>query len=420
MFVSKHKNELLCRTPFTDGYDLTQVFRGVTDASENYNYPVDFARAGLIDNTKGDFWHIDIPFAISTDEAPPCFINGEYIGGNHDFFHCVGLVCPNHGKTSRDIGTLWQDKAGVSFTLLAVEEERLVFLSENVGESKDKYAFVAKIEGDITCQDSGETLSPQSQHRSGIPSIRILSKKAVAVTDGVETTVYGSATCDYAEIREEYEIIHPATVAEAVRSARTEEGFFASTRLPEYGEAMLLYRMTYRITSDGTVYCIFNHKKLAPVSFTRCMGAMYQEKIDVYGGGIWRTLPGVKPITTEKGEVDFSKPVWLYDSRYPDHYMVKKEDWVDETQPPHRYVDVFRDKTGKDRLGFACGYMPIYDGVPQKRVTQLAASAVLIKTKKAYPLFAEGELGDIHGVAYKKYFPIGEDGNLSYTVEFEE
>lgn len=422
MFVSKHKNEALFRTPFVDGYDLTQVFRGVTDSSAYYNYPVDFARAGLIDNTKGDFWHIDIPFAISTDEAPPCIINGSYIGGNHDFYGCTTAVCPDHGRTIADIGTVWQDEAGVCFTLLSVQEDRLGFLSENVGKSAAEYAFVTKITGKLACQTDKNIppLCPQTQYRSGMPSIRSLCKKVVAVKDGVEETVYGSAECDYAEIREEYEIVNPATVAEAVRRARTEKGFFASTELSQYGEAMFLYRMTYRVTADGTVFCIFDHKKLAPVRFTRCMGAMYQEKLDVYGGGIWRSLPGVKPITTDKGEVDFSKPVSLYDPRYPDNYSVTQADWINENEPPNRYVDEFRDQTGKARLGFACGYLPVYDGAPEKRKKQLAASALLYKTKKAYPLFAEGELGDVRGVAYKKYFPIGEDGKISCTVEFEE
>ena len=71
MFISASGDVALVRTKYNDTHDLVQKFRGVNNQSIYYNAPVDFMEAGLIDNSKWDYWHIDIPFNISNDEATP-------------------------------------------------------------------------------------------------------------------------------------------------------------------------------------------------------------------------------------------------------------------------------------------------------------------------------------------------------------
>lgn len=42
MFVSKSLDVFLVRTPFKQGYDLVQKFRGCNNQSLSYNAPIDF------------------------------------------------------------------------------------------------------------------------------------------------------------------------------------------------------------------------------------------------------------------------------------------------------------------------------------------------------------------------------------------
>ena len=81
MFVAVHQGVALVSTPFDDKYDLIQKFRGIgLGESIRYNQPVDFMESGLMQRDKWDYWHIDVPFALNTDEAVPARINNSYIG----------------------------------------------------------------------------------------------------------------------------------------------------------------------------------------------------------------------------------------------------------------------------------------------------------------------------------------------------
>lgn len=79
MIVCNHRGFLVIQTEFDDKFFLIQKFRGVDNTSLFFNNPVDFMESGLMHKGKCDYWHIDIPFAINTDEAVPAFVNGEFI-----------------------------------------------------------------------------------------------------------------------------------------------------------------------------------------------------------------------------------------------------------------------------------------------------------------------------------------------------
>ncbi len=412
------------RTPFNEKYDLIQKFRGMETSSILYNQPVDFMESGLMQKDKWDYWHIDIPFALNTDEAVPAYVNDCFIGANHGHHGAVSVYAPAHRKTVADVGSLWKDDNGVKFTLMRVEsEDHLLFLSENTGENVENYAFITKIEGKLVYLENGENTAEIRPEKHGATdlrrAIRYKDKRAVAFTNGKERVVFGEVSCDYAEIREEYEIINPATVAEALRVARPKGGYQKQPDLADYGQPMLSCKITYRIENDGTILSVFNYKKLMNVRFQRFMGIMYQEKLDVYKGGIWRYFPKALPFTTEEGTFDFSTPTPIVGQPFPRSMALTREYWQDNGSPCERAVDYFRDEKGYDKLAFASGFLPLYDGVPEIRNKQVSNVVSLKFTRKHYPTFADGDLTSVRGIGYKKYFTPTADKASYYKVTTE-
>ncbi|MBQ7033416.1 MAG: hypothetical protein IJN25_07150 [Clostridia bacterium] len=426
MFVCMAKYQLLVQTPYSETYDLVQKFRGMTITHGSFNDPVDFMEAGLIRRDKWDCFHLDVPFAISNDEAVPCIINGIWHGAGHGYPCCVALYAPRHDKTVADVGSVWKDDAGVTFTLLRIpNEDYLVFVSENIGTLED-YKFVLHITGKLTYVSSGAHTAPipAGEEQKTVYLVRaykFTKKRVIVIQDGKERILFGSAHCDSARIEEEYEIRNPATVAPALTAARPLGGFSEQPDLGDYGETMLIHRMNYHLLPDGTILCDFNHEKtMSGVRFERWLGAMYQEKLDVYGGGIHRRVPKTLPLVCSDGTFDFNTPISLDPGIYPEGKpYITREFWATPDSPPDRVVDYFRDAAGHDRLGFACGYLPVYDGVPEKRLQHLTHAGLLNSTRKVYPTFMDGDLTKVRGIAYKKYFVQSTDRASFYTITFE-
>ncbi len=425
MYVCTYQDFLLIRTPFSKRYDLIQKFRGLEGDSLRYNKPVDFMESGLMQKDKWDCWHIDVPFALNTDEAVPAFVNGSYIGGNHGHHGAVLVYSPAHGKTTVDVGSLWKDEKGIFFTLVRVEnEDYLSFISENVGIGIENYEFVTQIVGRLVYCENGENtkeISPQEQNIQDIRrSIRHKNKSITAFVDGNARRVLGGLSCDYAEIYEEYEIINPATVAKSLREARPQGGYLKQPDLADFGEPMISCKITYRIEPDGTVLILFDYKKLMNVRFERFLGVMHQEKLDVYGGGIWRYYPKVVPFTTKEGIFDFSKPTSLVGKPFPKEKALTRKYWRDNGSPCERVVDYFRDKKGNDKLAFASGFLPIYDGAPEVRDRQVFNVINMQYTRKHYPMFLEGDLTEFRGIGYKKYFKPLKNKASYYQISVED
>lgn len=425
MFVSVAGGRVLFRTYFDEKYDLIQKFRGVDCLGlMRENSPVDFMESGLMQRDKWDFWHIDKPFALNTDEAAPIIVNDCYIGANHGENSAVLLYAPNHSKTVRDVGSLWRDEKGVRFTLVRVNDgDYLTVLSENVGENVENYRFIKTVTGNLEYVENGENTANITPVRQNIcdlrRSVRYKYKKVIGIKDGVETAIVGGFECDTAEIREEYDIINPATVSDDLRRLRPKGGFVAEQDLARFGKPMINCKLTYKIEKDGTVFTLFDYKRLMNVHFSKVMGVMYQEKLDVYGGGIWRYFPKALPFECEQGIFDFSTPVSI-SGAFPKSFKMTREYWQENGSPNDRVVDYFRDENGNDKLSFACGYLPVFDGAKEVRNASVSFPVYAYGTRKYYPTFADGELTNVKGVGYKKYFIPQKNGASYYNFVFDE
>lgn len=423
MYVAINCDVAFFRTKFNDTHDLVQKFRGVNNATLTYNAPVDFMEAGLIDNSKWDYWHVDIPFNYSNDEATPPLVNGTHIGANHGQPCAVIVFSENHGKSPADIGSIWQDEAGVKFTLIRLDDENsMQFVSENVGESECAYKFVKNVTGALKYISHGQNtadIKVEKQYCGYLSrSNKYTLKKIFTYKDGKWSPLFGGAECEMAEIREEYFVINPATVGDALRQNRPPNGYTDNVDLSHYGKAMVQIKNVYRVMPDGTILCMFDLEKLMDVHVLNHMGVMYQEKLDIYGGGVCRIIPKTKPIDCEEGVFDFTKPVALYGKPFPKRKNISPEYFENPDFPPDRVIDLFRDKEGKTKLGFACGYLPLFDCAPEIRKNNLASAVNIKFTRKVYPNAAYGDIDKLKGIAYKKFFAMAEE-NPVYTISHE-
>lgn len=426
MIISNVRDWILFRTNFNDKYDIVYQFANLFGALER-NSQIDFLSSALIEKDNGDHWNAPIVINQSNDEAPPMIINGHFIGGGHGEPCCINVYSPLHGKTVKDVGAIYVDDEGTKFTLLRVlNEDWLNIVSENIGDSVTKYKFKMPAVGNLTYLSNGNDYSTikiakQIDKAYLVRGIRHRQKKVVAYKDGVAETLYlNSKECDYGEIWESYDILNPATIAPELSAARPTGGYACAPDLSTFGEPMVSLDQKFIINPDGTILVDFEVKKLMDVTLNTCMGVMYQEKKDVYGGGIHRYLSKLKPLETSNGVFDFSTPIALRNGDYwPEWHTPHKNEWKDQNKPFDAIVDYFRDEDGNDKLGFACGYLPVYDGHPEKRKNIVDGSILLYKSRKAYPYFASGnQSSHFRGVAYRKFFDPSVRSSV-YTVDYD-
>ena len=411
----------LFRTPFTEGYDLVQKFRGINNDNILFNTPIDHTEVGLIKTDATDVWHSDVIINTATDEAAPCHVNNSFIGANHGHHGAVKVYSKNHGLTYSDIGKIYQDQAGLKFTLLRVfDDENLLFISENVGASVNDYKFITTITGLLTEVNDEKVITVTEQGSADLRKAnRYKKKQIIAFTHGEPRKVVFSATCDYAEIQEDYDIINPATVAYDIRLKRPKDGYTQNPDLSKFGEPMLEIKLIYRIQADGSLLTIFDAKKVMEVNWDIYMGIMYQEKRNVYGGGIIRRIPKLKPFTTPEGTFDFEKGVPVKKENFPYHIEVGKEHAESPLALPDRFVDYFRDNYKNDNLCFACGFLPVDDGIPSERIKELVKLFLIRYTLKAYPFFKSGNVTSAKGVGYKKFFIPDKNRSGVYTINHD-
>lgn len=437
MDASRSGGDVAFRTPFSEAFDLIQVFRGLQSSNTERNDPVDFRLAGLQRRGNCDIWHIDRALAFSTDECSPMVINDEDIGGNHGHPCGVRICMSAHGKDLRDVGSLWQDDAGMQWTLLRIiSEDQLLFISENTGASKERYAFAGEVCGKMHYVGNGlheEMIHPEKQYGGEqlTPAIRHIRREARGYRDGCWYALGYEENLERAEIHDVYEIVNPSTVAQAIRDGRPANGYPCQPSLAA-GEAMMRHEMVYHIHADGTVLCCFDHEMLQDVPVAEYLGIMYQEKCDAFGGGVWRCIPGTLPFEEDGITYDFSRPVCITGGPFPKAHALTVKDWANPSCPPSRQVELLRNEAGCTQAAFAAGFLPVDDGEPARRAAQVSEAATIVASRKTYPTFAGGRTNflrycdghgtqtkafrHLKGAAYKKYFQPACSGSTVYDI----
>ncbi|MBQ4098391.1 MAG: hypothetical protein IJC72_03685 [Clostridia bacterium] len=420
MFIRKFIGIATIITSLNEEYDIVHQFRHMDGGAVTANNPVEFHTVSIKNKVTGQGTYI----AQASDEASPCQVNSDFIGGNHGQADAILVYSPAHGKTVSDVGAIYKDQNGVKFTLVRVQnEDYLLFISENVGESVTKYKFVRTITGNLDyiangADTNGIKIVEQTERTYLSSAIRHKQRKLVGYIDGKPRTVESTLECDYAEIIEEYDIINPATVAPALTNERPNGGYTKTINLSDFGEPMVNHKMTYRFTPDGAVLCDFEVTALGDTVLERFFAVMHQGFHNLYGGVNHRYIPKLKTFTTDEGTFDFSVPYPLSGAPFPNCFYPSKEHNENPDYPTERFVDYSKDADGNLKLAFAMGYLPVFDGVPEVR-KKVNCPIFIIRTRKGYPHFMDGEFAHARGVAYKRYFFADKDSSV-YAIPYGE
>ena len=129
MFIRKFIGIATIITSLNEEYDIVHQFRQMDGGAITANNPVEFHTVSIKNKATGQGTYI----AKASDEASPCQVNNDFIGGNHGQADAVFVYSPAHGKTISDVGAIYQDQSGVKFTLVRVQNAILIlYLSQTL------------------------------------------------------------------------------------------------------------------------------------------------------------------------------------------------------------------------------------------------------------------------------------------------
>lgn len=420
-------------------------------ASTGTNPIVDFRGATLNDIGTGE--KKTLLSRDVSDETNPPVINGMALGANHA---TVGLnvEAPAHGKTYADIGSVWIDESGYKFDLVRIpDENNLQFISFKSKSLTEPFNRIAKVNGNLTYVSDGVNTDPITVKSYGggnnsqiYPGVKDVSHTYEIVKDGVRIPIDIKAigntyNCDEFIITEEYDIVNPYNVAENLRKNRPEGGY-TENPLTGIGDSIYHYKQILTVKPDGTIFTEVDHQVLVDINTIDLYGYQFYIKKDVFGGGVFRQLPGTKKFKDSKGRTyDMSIPLEYTPDKnhanydYPVNVTMDKSYWADENIVPSRILDYYRNTDGENVMGYMTGYLPVYDGVPSVRREKAGTSIYMYdEFMKAYPkLVSTANLplekraalttagSRIHGVSYRKYVDLTEFDNEKqyYTINHE-
>lgn len=444
----KNQPELCVTSEYDSNNDLRQNFILLNAGNDEKNVHFDFKGAYLID--KSTLTQKCLLENVISDETTPVNINNLYLGANHGPLG-VEVTSANHGKTIADIGSLWKAANNQQWTLLRiVDNNTLLFLAEIGGGSKKNFSFPSKIEGStltyISHGTNSSAITIASQKENQVyPSIANVVPKAYIVRDNVKSEVSDLYTptniaCDKVIMEISYDIMNPALIGSALRSQRPDNGFAEAPNLAA-GEALVHYNLRMTVDECGTVLTEFDHEILKDLSSIEYYGHQWYPRADIYGGGVYRYLPGTKAFSAiPQGEAsetsfDFSTPFDM-NNTFPESTRLTKDAWSEpDKYVPDRIVDYMKNADGKNVMAYATGYIPIDDAAPESRLKNTSQSIFLYGSKKAYPVFINSSDytkagAHIKGAAYRKYenlsaqssktevYTINYDHNVYYYIDF--
>lgn len=406
MEVVQVRDYILFRTEYDDKHDLIQIFKGLGSESIYYNSPIDFLLCGLMEKNEKDCFRPSKIISFMTDEAAPCRINNRWTGADHAFEFGIKIKIKNHGLNYSFLATDFYDEDGISYTLLYIlDKDSFILISQNLGENDCNYKYNRTVKGNLVSKLNGATFCPEAQFFASIKSNRTIYK-------GVSTERE-----DYAELYDEYDIVNLPSAVRQFKEQRPTKGYAKNCGITDFGDVMIKMKLTYRITADGTVFIIFDNEKKMPVDWHSYFGTMYQVKNNLFGGKTIRYIPNLGKVKDIDGNTVCLNDGFDIRTEFCGKFVFMTQEFRMNKEVPDRVIDIFYDAENQAKMGFACGYLPIDDGVPSKRNMNEDFFG-LAYSKKAYPVFLSGNLERAKGVAYKKYF-IPKDGkNIEYEITY--
>ena len=103
----------------------------------------------------------------------------------------------------------------------------------------------------------------------------------------------------------------------------------------------------------------------------------------------------------------------------PDELPLTPDKWGVPASSPDRQLDFFCRPDVRPVVALATGFLPVYDGAPEKRASAITDAGMLVSSCKTYPTFAGGadnirhphlesaegtmNFSSLRGVAYRIY-----------------
>lgn len=423
---TKTEKDIAIRSAFNSTKDLVLFARTKPDGRNNV---VNLYGGTLINKTDISAYTVGTNLQMSTDDACPVNFNSGYIGANHGYDRVRKLTLINHGKTYADISSEWLDGANKKWYIIKIIDlNNLWVLGENLA-TDEFYNCLSTLTGTTLTHSQGavniSTMSGFTVTNDQMtPSVANHNVKILI--DGVkEITQDGTYGANFVDISENYSIINPSSVVPYLIANKPVGGYTSNPSL-NVGSVVANMSNVFRYLSDGTLLIINDFTNAIRINLGYF--GIVQELIpslNVLGGGLYKYIPKTLPMTVNSNNYDLRVPRDM--SQAIDSLNFINTYWENPNSPPDRAIDLFKDGTGTNKIGFAMGYLPVGDGV--NRSTKVTNAWNIHSSKKSYPHFVDDALGNpisadraIQGIAYRKFYDISNPSQRTslYTIPFNE
>jgi hypothetical protein len=413
LVVKKTGNLLYIRSYWDDAKDLIQVFLISVNNPVNNNNPSEFSNVYVIPNTtlnsaiETTISTSNVVHTSSENAAPPSY-NGTYMGANHGPNFGLKVTLSAHGKTSADIGSVWNDSVSTKFYLIQIlDANNLVFLSDNTGVG-DLWSFKESINGTLSHflgATNTTSVATTTQSLYQLESVLQNQEKLVFI-DGVKITADGMYLCNSLEVRDNYDIADLPSILEYVKTNKV--SIFNNSSIAKSSRLSIVYK--FAENGACTIYQYFRNYKEIALSY---LGFIQQEVLTGTNVKIFRLIP-------DSSSFVGTTKTWNYDrveeiTGTTDGILLNSANYKTANKPPYRFIDYTSNTTTSEKIvGFAFGYSPIRGlsklGVRNSMLTNAFSTS---STKKMYPRMVDLKVnvgGKIaanqmyEGVAFRHYF----------------
>ena len=378
-------------TPYNDTYDLRTDFTCFNSTPFNNNI-VNFS-SHLVIKGSNNICAPTITLQSGADDGTPTSMNGTYIGGNHGCSSGILITASSHGKTAVDVGSEWTDSANRKFYILRIVSSSMLWvLSENIGAS-DIWAFDL-LSGSSLTHSAGAThtgtITFSAQEQAQItPAIK--NRTCKVLLDGIaEETADGTYYCDHVDIKENYEIVNPASAIDYLIANRGTDPSPAINA----GDGCVQCNIVFRMQNNGAMLVLHDWTAL--------------QKVDIGYMGFIQNAPmnTVSPLTKMLVYMPKALPVTVSGTTYDLRTLIDLTSapagsinidsayWENPNSPPDRAIEFLALGDGTRKHAFMSGFVTD-KGIGVGRKDLVSRAWYYYTSRKSYPCGIDDTLGDI-------------------------
>lgn len=411
-------------TKYNDTYDLRTQYKAF-DSQPFWNNVMNTS-SYLVDRGSNNtsVYNCIILMAYS-DNAAPTNINGTFIGANHGCSDALLITSVGHGKTDVDVGSEWLNGIVKFYIIRIVDNDHLWILSENLG-TPEIWKFRNWLSGYILSHSANAThtssitfstfcqvqMTPAIKNRT----IKMYLDGIIEIPNTSGITYY----CNYFDIRENYNIINPASVIDyLVDNVGSEPAPLLSN-----GNTCVQQNIIYRTQWNGNML-IFNDWTTIQEVDLGYMGFGQQDALYTVMTPLVKQylyIPKTLPISDGTTTYDFTS-IADFTSNPVNPLNFTQEYWENILSPPDRMISFLAHTDGTRQTAFHFGY--IQDkGMAKYRVDNVTNAWSFFTTRKSYPHGIDDKIGNIlsgktyQGIVFKNIYDVTQNptNRISFNI----